>query len=203
MRSSDGGWGAFDVDNCRALVRDVPFCDFGEVIDPPSADVTAHVVEMLGVLGRGDDELTWGGVSWLLNNQEQDGSGSGAGRHHVYGTGAVPAAWSPPACRWPIRRYAARVRWLERHRTQTAVGVRTAAPTTIRPWNRFAARSTPSQTAWALLALEAAGEADSAAARGECSGCSSISAKTATGNEDHHTGTGFPSDFYIKYHLYA
>ena len=48
MRSSDGGWGAFDVDNCRALVRDLPFCDFGEVIDPPSADVTAHVVEMLG-----------------------------------------------------------------------------------------------------------------------------------------------------------
>ena len=51
MQSSDGGWGAFDVDNSRALVRDLPFCDFGEVIDPPSADVTAHVVEMLGVLG--------------------------------------------------------------------------------------------------------------------------------------------------------
>ena len=47
MQSSDGGWAAFDVDNCRAVVRDLPFCDFGEVIDPPSADVTAHVVEML------------------------------------------------------------------------------------------------------------------------------------------------------------
>ncbi len=54
MRSSDGGWGAFDVDNRRSLVRRMPFCDFGEVIDPPSADVTAHVVEMLGLLGRGD-----------------------------------------------------------------------------------------------------------------------------------------------------
>ena len=47
MASSDGGWGAFDADNTRELVRKLPFCDFGAVIDPPSADVTAHVVEML------------------------------------------------------------------------------------------------------------------------------------------------------------
>ena len=47
MASSDGGWGAFDADNTRELVRKLPFCDFGAVIDPPSADVTAHMVEML------------------------------------------------------------------------------------------------------------------------------------------------------------
>ncbi len=55
MQCRDGGWGAFDVDNTRALCRELPFCDFGELIDPPSADVTAHVVEMLSILGRGGD----------------------------------------------------------------------------------------------------------------------------------------------------
>src|SRR6202030_3547161 len=56
MQSSNGGWGAFDADNCRAVVRALPFCDFGEVIDPPSADVTAHAVEMLAELGLGATE---------------------------------------------------------------------------------------------------------------------------------------------------
>ena len=45
-----GGWGAFDADNTRSLVRELPFLDFGEVIDEPSADVTAHAVEMLAAL---------------------------------------------------------------------------------------------------------------------------------------------------------
>ena len=51
MQSSDGGWGAFDAENTRALVRELPFLDFGEVIDEPSADVTAHAVEMLAAWG--------------------------------------------------------------------------------------------------------------------------------------------------------
>src|SRR5207248_3766501 len=58
MQSSDGGWGAFDADNCQWLIRDLPFCDFGEVIDPPSADVTAHSVETLTALGRRSEEHT-------------------------------------------------------------------------------------------------------------------------------------------------
>ena len=52
MQCRDGGWAAFDVDNTQTLCRELPFCDFGELIDPPSADVTAHVVEMLAALGR-------------------------------------------------------------------------------------------------------------------------------------------------------
>ena len=48
MQSSGGGWGAFDADNTRSLVRELPFLDFGEVIDEPSADVTAHAIEMFG-----------------------------------------------------------------------------------------------------------------------------------------------------------
>jgi len=73
MQCRDGGWGAFDVDNTRTLCRELPFCDFGELIDPPSADVTAHVVEMLAKLGRSEDAVDRG-VQWLLRSQEEDGS---------------------------------------------------------------------------------------------------------------------------------
>src|SRR6185503_9822515 len=56
MQSKDGGWGAFDADNTRELAYKLPFCDFGAVIDPPSADVTAHVVEMLAHEGLTDTD---------------------------------------------------------------------------------------------------------------------------------------------------
>ena len=202
MRSSDGGWGAFDVDNCRAVVRDLPFCDFGEVIDPPSADVTAHVVEMLGVLGRGDDELTRGGVSWLLNNQEQDGSWFGRwGVNHVYGTGAVvPAlvAAGVPVADPAIRRA---VRWLERHQNADGGWGEDCRSYDDPAWIGRG-ESTPSQTAWALLALEAAGERIPRPRARGVQWLLEHQREDGGWDEDHHTGTGFPSDFYIKYHLY-
>src|ERR1700724_269495 len=90
MQSSEGGWGAFDAENTRALVRELPFLDFGEVIDEPSADVTAHALEMLAALGRADSEGARAGLSWLLGQQEADGSWFGRwGINHIYGTGAA------------------------------------------------------------------------------------------------------------------
>src|SRR5205814_7261415 len=93
MASRDGGWGAFDADNAQELCRKLPFCDFGEVIDPPTADVTAHVVEMLAGEGLDSSQATQRGVDWLLREQERDGSWFGRwGCNYVYGTGAaVPA----------------------------------------------------------------------------------------------------------------
>ncbi len=99
MQCADGGWGAFDVDNTRTLCREHPFCDFGELIDPPSADVTAHVVEMLATIGRAP-EATRRGVEWLLAAQEDDGSWYGRwGANHVYGTGAAMVALDRGRCR--------------------------------------------------------------------------------------------------------
>jgi squalene-hopene/tetraprenyl-beta-curcumene cyclase len=165
MRSSDAGWGAFDVDNCRTLIRDLPFCDFGEVIDPPSADVTAHIVEMLGLLGRKADPLTRGGVRWLMDNQEADGSWFGRwGVNHVYGTGAtVPAlvAAGVPRTHTAIRRA---VNWLEQHQNADGGWGEDCRSYDDPAWIGRG-ESTPSQTAWALLALEAAGARDAAATR--------------------------------------
>lgn len=197
MQSSDGGWGAFDADNCRWLVRDLPFCDFGEVIDPPSADVTAHAVETLALLGRPNPR----GLSWLLESQEADGSWFGRwGVNYVYGTGAaVPAlvaAGVSPADR-PIRRA---VQWLELHQNADGGWGEDCRSYDDAAW-AGRGESTASQTAWALLALHAAGESGEHVRAGVQF---LIDTQRTDGgwDEEPFTGTGFPSDFYINYEMY-
>jgi len=201
MQSSDGGWGAFDADNTRALVRELPFLDFGEVIDEPSADVTAHTVEMLGVLGLADTTAARRGVQWLIDRQEADGSWFGRwGVNHVYGTGAaVPgliAAGVDPSRRC-IRRA---VRWLEAHQNEDGGWGEDPRSYDDPAWIGRGP-STASQTAWALLALHAAGERSEVLARGVAW---LVATQRADGgwDEPQYTGTGFPSDYYINYHLY-
>jgi squalene-hopene/tetraprenyl-beta-curcumene cyclase len=197
MQSSDGGWGAFDADNRRAIVRALPFCDFGEVIDPPSADVTAHAIEMLSALGRPNPR----GVDWLLGAQEEDGSWFGRwGVNHVYGTGAaVPAlvAAGIPAGDERIRRA---VRWLEDRQNPDGGWGEDCRSYDDPAWIGRG-DSTASQTAWALLALDAAGERSLAVRRG-VRWLVDTQLPDGSWDEPQFTGTGFPSDFYINYHLY-
>jgi squalene-hopene/tetraprenyl-beta-curcumene cyclase len=166
MQSSGGGWGAFDADNTRSLVRKIPFLDFGEVIDEPSADVTAHTVEMLGALGLADEPAARNGVRWLIAQQEPDGSWFGRWSiNHVYGTGAVVpgliAAGLHP--REPCIRRA--IMWLTTH--QNDDGGWGEDPRSYGDVNWIGhGQSTASQTAWALLALHAAGERSSSLLRG-------------------------------------
>jgi squalene-hopene/tetraprenyl-beta-curcumene cyclase len=202
MQSVDGGWAAFDADNTRALCRELPFCDFGEVIDPPSSDVTAHVVEMLAVEGaRGSREVRRG-LSWLARNQERDGSWFGRwGANHVYGTGAVvPAAVASgiPAEDPKLR---AAVRWLERHQNPDG-GWGEDLRSYVDPGWIGRGTSTASQTAWALLAQVAAGERGSEATRRGVAWLAETQTPEGTWDEPWYTGTGFPGDFYINYHLY-
>jgi len=201
MQSSDGGWGAFDADNTRTLVRELPFLDFGEVIDEPSADVTAHVLEMLGALGLSGGACARRGAAWLLEHQEDDGSWFGRwGINHVYGTGAaIPgliAAGVDPA-QQSIRRA---VGWLEAHQNEDGGWGEDARSYEDPSWIGRGP-STASQTAWALLALHAAGERSQALARGIAW---LVATQRADGSwdEPQYTGTGFPRDYYINYHLY-
>jgi squalene-hopene/tetraprenyl-beta-curcumene cyclase len=201
MQSRGGGWGAFDADNVRALVRELPFLDFGEVIDEPSADVTAHALELLGALGLGGSAAARAGTRWLLAEQEADGSWFGRwGVNHVYGTGAaVPglvAVGIDPA--EPCIRRA--VRWLERHQNEDG-GWGEDPRSYDDPLWIGRGPSTASQTAWALLALHAAGEHGAAVQRGV--GWLVERQRDDGGwDEPQYTGTGFPSDYYINYHLY-
>lgn len=201
MQCADGGWAAFDAENTQQLCDKLPFCDFGAVIDPPTSDVTAHVVEALCAEGQARSVAVRRGVEWLLDAQQPDGSWFGRwGANHVYGTGAVVPALvaAGVAQEAPCIRRA--VAWLES--IQNADG---GWGEDLRSYSDPAwigrGDSTASQTAWALLALLAAGAKSQAVERG-------VAWLVATQREDggwdepQFTGTGFPGDFYIRYHLY-
>jgi squalene-hopene/tetraprenyl-beta-curcumene cyclase len=197
MQGADGGWGAFDADNCRALVRDLPFCDFGEVIDPPSADVTAHAIEMLAATDRPAQR----GIDWLLDAQEADGSWFGRwGVNHVYGTGAALPALTAAGIDPADARIRRAVRWLEDHQNSDGGWGEDCRSYADPAWIGRGT-STASQTAWALLALHAAGE-DSLAVRRGINWLAETQRPDGTWDEPEFTGTGFPRHFYINYHLY-
>jgi squalene-hopene/tetraprenyl-beta-curcumene cyclase len=201
MQSRDGGWGAFDADNTRALVTRLPFCDFGEVIDPPSADVTAHAVEALAAAGLADSRPARRGVVWLLRNQESDGSWFGRwGANYVYGTGAVVPALIAAGVRPGKPAIRRAVDWLVAHQNPDGGWGEDLLSYTDRRWAGRGA-STASQTAWALLALLAAGGAEDSAGRG-VRWLAETQRADGTWDEPAYTGTGFPGDFYINYHLY-
>lgn len=202
MQSRDGGWGAFDVDNQAMWLYKIPFCDFGKVTDEPSADVTAHALETLGH-EDGYDDAVERGLAWLLAEQEADGSWFGRwGVNHLYGTGAaLPAleACGVPSDHPSMRRAVA---WLDS--VQQAHGgfgedIRSYADAS---WRGRATFATPSQTAWALLAYVAAGNAEDENARRAGDYLCAQQRSDGDWDELHFTGTGFPLDFMIRYHLY-
>ncbi len=202
MQSRDGGWGAFDADNTRRLVEKLPFCDFGAVIDPPSADVTAHVVEMLGHSGHGADTTAADAAcDGCSTRRRPTVRGSAAGART---TSTAPARsfrrLSPPvsiATRYPVRRA---VRWLEKHQNADGGWGEDLRSYVDDEW-RGRGESTPSQTAWALLGLLAVDPDTDAVTRGVDW---LVRTQRADGgwDEDLYTGTGFPGDFYINYEMY-
>lgn len=203
MQSSNGGWGAFDRDNTRRFVTQIPFADFGATLDPPSEDVTAHIVEAMALLGVGaDDPMMARAIGYLWRTQEDDGAWWGRwGVNYVYGTGAVvPAlvAAGVPASDARIQRAAA---WLRAHQNADGGWGETCASYDDASL-RGRGASTASQTAWALLGLLAADGPDTDAVARGVRYLMATQAADGQWEEAAFTGTGFPRDFMLKYHLY-
>ncbi|RSS59386.1 squalene--hopene cyclase [Streptomyces sp. WAC01280] len=202
MQSRNGAWGAFDADNTSALPNKLPFCDFGEVIDPPSADVTAHVVEMLAYEGQARNPRTRRGIEWLLAEQEPNGAWFGRwGVNHVYGTGSVVPALTAaglPGSHPAIRRAVA---WLGSTQNEDGGWGEDLRSYEDEQWIGRGA-STASQTAWALIALLAAGDRESEPVRRGVAWLTETQREDGSWYEPYFTGTGFPWDFSINYHLY-
>ncbi|HTK10450.1 MAG TPA: squalene--hopene cyclase [Ktedonobacteraceae bacterium] len=203
-RSSNGAWGAFDKDNTRELVYRLPFADFGALLDPPTEDVTAHVLEMLAhVDAPCKQQIMHETLSYLRHTQRSDGSWFGRwGVNYIYGTWcAISALTALCDNEYPIQDMIDRgAEWLLRHQNSDGGWGESCYSYEDSSFAGIG-RSTPSQTAWAILALQLAGLGQHTAC---LRGLTYLRDTQVDGTweEQEHTGTGFPRDFYIKYHLY-
>jgi squalene-hopene/tetraprenyl-beta-curcumene cyclase len=203
MQSANGGWAAFDVDNTKTFLTQIPFADFGALLDPPTGDVTAHALEFLGRMGyRGEYPPAARALRFLYDLQEPDGSWWGRwGVNYIYGLGAVLPALAElgePMSQPAVRRA---VGWLRAHQ-QSDGGWGESSDSYADPSLRGAGPSTPSQTGWALMALIAAGEVRSREVARGVQYLVEQQRSDGTWDEPEFTGTGFPTDFMINYHLY-
>ena len=179
-----------------------PVCDFGETIDWPTEDVTAHIIEALAAAGvPGSHPAVRRAVAYLLREQRPDGSWWGRwGVNHVYGTGAVLPALRAVGEDMTAPHVRRAVDWLaSRQNPDGGWGERIDSY-----WDPAwigRGESTASQTAWALLALLAV-DRDHPAVAGGVRWLTEQQSPNGEWREDAFTGTGFPGDFMIKYHYY-
>ncbi len=205
MQSSDGGWAAFDVDNNWAMLNRVPFADHNAMLDPTCPDITGRVVESLSRRGLAGHDAVHRGVAYLLGSQEKDGSWYGRwGVDYVYGTflamrGLAASAGGHPAGR--VKQAIGKAAgWLRMVQNPDGGWGESCASYVL---DHFApAPSSPTQTAWALLGLRAAGDTDSAAVRRGVQFLLERQRPDGGWPEEATTGTGFPNVFYLTYCMY-
>ena len=205
LQSADGGWAAFDADNNHHYLNHIPFSDHGALLDPPTADVTARVVSMLAQLGetRETSRALDRGVTYLLNDQERDGSWYGRwGMNFIYGTWSVLCALNAAGIDPASPEIRKSVEWLVRIQNPDGGWGEDASSYKIDP-EFEAGSSTASQTAWALLALMAAGEVEHAAVTRGINFLARTQEADGLWSEERFTATGFPRVFYLRYHGYA
>ncbi|MEI8380439.1 MAG: prenyltransferase/squalene oxidase repeat-containing protein [Planctomycetota bacterium] len=203
MQSSDGGWGAFDADNTREVLTKVPFADHNAMIDPSTSDITARVLESFAGLGiPADSAIHKRAFDFIWNDQQPDHCWYGRwGVNYLYGTWQVLVgliANGVPADDPRLRKAAD---WLKA-KQQPCGGWGETARSYDDPSLRGTGVPTASQTAWALLGLLAAGEAESTAVQRGVDYLLSTQQPDGTWNETEFTGTGFPRVFYLRYHYY-
>jgi squalene-hopene/tetraprenyl-beta-curcumene cyclase len=204
MQSRNGGWGAFDADNEYYVLQHIPFADHGALLDPPTVDVSARCVGMLTQLGfKNDHPAVARGLDYLRREQETDGSWFGRwGTNYVYGTWSALAALNAAGEDMAAPHIRRAVAWLKsRQRADGGWGEDCAS---YWPSRRDEAKtSTPSQTAWALLALMAAGEVESEEVRRGIDYLLRAPRNGSAWEEVFYNAVGFPRVFYLRYHGYS
>jgi squalene-hopene/tetraprenyl-beta-curcumene cyclase len=204
MQGSDGGWAAFDADNNRLYLNNIPFADHGALLDPSTEDLTGRGLELLGTVGyRADFQPARRALAFIRRTQRHDGPWFGRwGVNYIYGTWSVLrglAAIGEDMRQEYVQRA---VRWLEGHQNADG-GWGETCETYDRPELAGAGESTPAQTAWALLGLFAAGRTRGPAVERGIGYLLATQAPDGSWEDRFWNGTGFPRVFMLKYHYYA
>jgi squalene-hopene/tetraprenyl-beta-curcumene cyclase len=204
MQGQDGGWASFDADNSRLYLNNIPFADHGALLDPSTEDLTGRGLELLGTLGyRRDFEPAQRALHFLRHTQRHDGPWYGRwGVNYIYGTWSVLRGLR--AIGEDLRHeYVQRaVRWLERRQNRDG-GWGETCESYDDPEFAGVGASTPSQTAWALLGLFAAGRTSGPTVERGIEHLLRTQRSDGSWEDAFWNGTGFPRVFYLKYHLYA
>ncbi|MBV8819308.1 MAG: squalene--hopene cyclase, partial [Acidobacteriaceae bacterium] len=202
MQGKDGGWAAFDVDNDWQPLSQIPFADHNAMLDPSCPDITGRVIEALCAYGYDlSHAAVRRGVHYLLSTQEQDGSWYGRwGVDYIYGTflalrGFKAAGVSDREA--PVQRALEWIRSIQNYDGGWGESCASYENNTF-----VAAPSTPSQTAWAILALLAGGDTTSTSLYDGIEYLIKTQKRGGDWDEELATGTGFPKVFYLCYHLY-
>ena len=206
MQSKNGGYGAFDVDNTYYYLNEIPFADHGALLDPPTSDVSARCAMLMGKVAKNHPEYAHAltrTIDYLRAEQEPNGSWFGRwGTNYIYGTWSVLLALEQTSLPKTDEMYTKAVTWLKS--VQRADG----------GWGEdnysyhdtsFSAKyhfSTAFQTAWAVLALCAAGDAHSAETKAGIDFILRTQKADGVWNDKCFTAPGFPKVFYLKYHGY-
>ncbi len=209
LQSANGGFAAFDVDNTHYHLNDIPFADHGAMLDPPTADVSARVVALLANMGgeqHGDTVSRC--LAYLSAEQETDGAWFGRwGTNYIYGTWSVLVALTESGISSHDPRVRRAVSWLGKVQGEdggwgeTNDGYESAEPELQN--YRGNQGSTSYQTAWAVLALLAAGEAGSDAVHRGVEYLLATQREDGLWRDTSFTSPGFPRVFYLKYHGYS
>lgn len=203
MQSANGGWGAFDVENVREIWNEIPFADMKAMLDAPTADLTGRGLEVLGHFGYTlASRQAERALSFVSARQEADGSWWGRwGVNYLYGTWGVLTGLARLGIGADDTRVRRAADWLESRQNPDG-GFGESPGTYDGSAERGCGVSTPSQTAWALMGLVAAGRADGEAARRAVAYL--VGRQDADGGwrEAEWTGTGFPGHFFLRYHGY-
>jgi squalene-hopene/tetraprenyl-beta-curcumene cyclase len=203
MQCKPGGWASFDKDNDKMVFQHIPFADHNAMLDPPTVDITGRVLEMLATYGYANDHpAVQRALKFIRKNQEPDGSWFGRwGVNYIYGTmlvlrglEAMGVENNEPyvlqAAEWVRMVQNSDGGWGETCGSYDDSNIKGVGP------------STPSQTAWAIMALLAAGDLRSDSVARGIAYLLKNQRKDGSWRVPDYTGTGFPRVFYLKYHLY-
>ncbi|TXK96276.1 squalene--hopene cyclase [Methylococcaceae bacterium HT1] len=206
MQAANGGYGAFDVNNTYYYLNEIPFADHGALLDPPTADVSARCVMLMAKVAQDHDEYLPAYnrcLDYIRNEQEEDGSWFGRwGTNYIYGTWSVLIALEHTEIPKNDPMYSKAVTWLKSVQHDDGGWGEGNQSYHDRSTSGQYHTSTAFQTAWATLALMAAGEHKCKEVQAGIAYLLKSQQQDGLWADNCHTSPGFPRVFYLKYHGY-